>query len=82
MVETVVALCLFMMPENKLVEHRIQKDYKTCLSARRHSMRNSSEGTDYRCGKVKAVIEHNIDGSKSNKKIVKPKDEEENKKNN
>ena len=35
MVETVVALCLFMMPENKLIEHRIQPDYKTCLSMKR-----------------------------------------------
>jgi len=78
MVETVVALCLFMMPENKLIEHRIQPDYKTCLSMKRESMRNSAEGTDYRCGKVKAELDTNIDGSKSIKKIVKSKDEQEN----
>tara|TARA_A100000171_G_C2085966_1_gene122035 strand:+ start:663 stop:899 length:237 start_codon:yes stop_codon:yes gene_type:complete len=78
MIETVVALCMFMMPENKLIEHRIQTDYKTCLSMKRESMRNSSGGTDYRCGKVMAVIELNIDGSKSIKKIVKSKDEQEN----
>lgn len=73
MIETVFALCLFMMPDNKLVEHRIQKDLPTCLSMKRQSLRNSNGNTDYRCGQVEAEIEKNIDGSKSIKKIIKPK---------
>jgi len=73
MIETVFVLCLFMMPENKLVEHRIQKDLPTCLSMKRESLRNSGNGVDYRCGQVEAEIELNIDGSKSIKQIIKPK---------
>ena len=73
MVETVFALCLFMMPDNKLVEHRIQKDLSTCLSMKRESLRHSNSNTDYRCGQVEAELEENIDGSKSIKKIIKAK---------
>tara|TARA_Y100000592_G_scaffold66292_1_gene103068 strand:+ start:119 stop:292 length:174 start_codon:yes stop_codon:yes gene_type:complete len=39
-------------PEMK--EHLLMPDYKTCLSKKRHSMRNSN--ADYTCSKVKAVV--------------------------
>jgi len=72
MVQTVIALCLFIGGE--LIEHRIQPDVSTCLKMKREASRNM-DMTKKRlmCGEVKAEIELNIDGSQSIKKIVQPK---------
>ena len=69
MIETVVALCMFVAGELK--EHRIQPAMSDCLKGKRLAERNKSDTVDYKCGKVKVELEENIDGSKSIKKIVK-----------
>jgi len=74
MVETVFALCLFMMPENKLIEHRIQPNLSTCIERKRQSLRSANtEKTDWRCGSVSAEIKINNDGSKTIDKIISAK---------
>ncbi len=69
MIETVVALCMFVAGELK--EHRIQPAMSNCLKGKRLAERDKSDTVDYKCGKVKVELEENIDGSKSIKKIVK-----------
>ena len=69
MIETVVALCMFVAGELK--EHRIQPAMSDCLKGKRLAERDKSDNVDYKCGKVKVELEENIDGSKSIKKIVK-----------
>lgn len=69
MIETVVALCMFVAGELK--EHRIQPAMSDCLKGKRLAERNKSDTVNYKCGKVKVELENNIDGSKSIKKIVK-----------
>ena len=69
MIETVVALCMFVAGELK--EHRIQPAMSDCLKGKRLAERDKSDNVDYKCGKVKVELENNIDGSKSIKKIVK-----------
>jgi len=72
MVQTVIALCLFIGGE--LVEHRIQPDISTCLKMKREASRNMDMGNKrFMCGEVEAELEKNIDGSKSINKIIKPK---------
>ena len=72
MVQTVIALCLFIAGE--LVEHRIQPDISTCLKMKREASRNMDMGNKrFMCGEVEAELEKNIDGSKSIGKIIKPK---------
>jgi len=68
MIETVVALCMFVAGELK--EHRIQPAMSDCLKGKRLAERNKSDTVNYKCGKVKVELENNIDGSKSIKKIV------------
>ena len=68
-ISTVVALCMFIAGELK--EHRIQGSMSDCLKGKRIAERDANENIDYKCGKVKAELEENIDGSKSIKKIVK-----------
>jgi len=68
MIETVVALCMFVAGELK--EHRIQPAMSDCLKGKRLAERNKSDTVNYKCGKVKVELESNIDGSKSIKKIV------------
>jgi len=41
-----------------------------CLKGKREAERNSNSNIEYKCGKVQAELEENIDGSKSIKKIV------------
>jgi hypothetical protein len=41
-----------------------------CLKGKREAERNANSNIEYKCGKVKAELEENIDGSKSIKKIV------------
>ena len=72
MVQTVIALCLFIAGE--LVEHRIQPDISTCLKMKREATRNMEMNNKrFMCGEVEATVQKNIDGSVSIDKIVKPK---------
>lgn len=68
MIETVVALCMFVAGELK--EHRIQPAMSECLKGKRIAERDANGNIVYKCGKVKVELEENIDGSKSIKKIV------------
>jgi len=70
-IKTVVALCMFINGELK--EHRIQGSVSDCLKHKRIAERDKSTNMMYRCGKVQAELETNIDGSFSIKKIVKSK---------
>ena len=68
----VFALCLFINGE--LVEHRIQDSLSTCLKMKREATRNMNmTDKQFMCGEVMAELDTNIDGSKSIKKIIKPK---------
>ena len=74
-VEGVVALCMFIQGELK--EHRIQVDPESgkpsmsmCLKGKRVAERDKTDSIDYKCDKVKAELEDNIDGSKTIKKII------------
>mgnify|MGYP000435575069 CR=1 FL=1 len=68
MIETVVALCMFVAGELK--EHRIQPAMSDCLKGKRQAERDVNGNIVYKCGKVKVELENNIDGSKSIKKIL------------
>lgn len=68
MIETVVALCMFVAGELK--EHRIQPAMSECLKGKRVAERDANNNIQYKCGQVKAELEENIDGSKAIKKIV------------
>ena len=68
MIETVVALCMFVAGELK--EHRIQPAMSDCLKGKRVAERDANNNIQYKCGQVKAELETNIDGSKAIKKIV------------
>lgn len=69
MIETVVALCMFIAGELK--EHRIQDEgMRQCLKRKRKAERDYQENVRYVCGEVTVELEENIDGSKSIKKIV------------
>lgn len=67
-ISTVVALCMFVAGELK--EHRIQDKMSDCLKGKREAERGANSSIEYKCGKVQAELEENIDGSKSIKKIV------------
>ena len=72
MIQTVIALCLFIAGE--LVEHRIQPDISTCLKMKREASRNMDMNNKrFMCGEVEAELEKNIDGSISINKIIKSK---------
>ena len=72
MYQLVFALCLFINGE--LIEHRIQDSLSTCLKMKREASRNMDmENKQFMCGEVEAELETNIDGSKTIKKIIKPK---------
>ena len=68
MIETVVALCMFIAGELK--EHRIQPAMSDCLKGKRVAERDVNNNVQYKCGEVKAELEENIDGSKAIKKII------------
>ena len=70
-IKSVVALCMFIAGELK--EHRIQDSMSECLKGKRLAERDINVNVQYMCGKVDAVLEDNIDGSKSIKKIVSDK---------
>ena len=67
-ISSVVALCMFVAGE--LQEHRIKDKMSDCLKGKREAERNANSNIEYKCGKVQAELEENIDGSKSIKKIV------------
>tara|TARA_Y100000004_G_C8613443_1_gene285719 strand:+ start:221 stop:445 length:225 start_codon:yes stop_codon:yes gene_type:complete len=67
-INSVVALCMFIAGELK--EHRIQQSMSECLKGKRLAERDINVNVQYMCGKVDAVLEENIDGSKSIKKII------------
>ena len=68
MIEAAVGLLMFINGEIK--EHRIQDKMSDCLKGKREAERNVNQAIEYKCGKVQAILEDNIDGSKSIKKIV------------
>ena len=69
MVQTVIALCLFIGGE--LIEHRIQPDISTCLKMKREATRNMEMNNKrFMCSETKAELEKNIDGSISIKTII------------
>jgi len=68
MIETVVALLMFLGPDIK--EHRIQPSMSECLKGKRHASRSISENVEFKCIKSKAQIEKNIDGSFSIKALI------------
>jgi len=69
MTKMVIALCLFLNGE--LIEHRVQASMSECLKGKRIATRNM-DMTDKQlmCGQVKAIMEKNVDGSESIKKII------------
>ena len=69
MAKMVIALCLFINGE--LIEHRVQESMSECLKGKRIATRNM-DMTDKQlmCGQVKAVMDKNVDGSESIKKII------------
>ena len=70
--ELIVALLMIVNGEIK--EHRIQVSMSDCLKGKRIAMRsNKNNNIVYQCIKSMAELESNIDGSKSIKKIIKPK---------
>ena len=68
MIETVVALLMFIGPDIK--EHRIQPSMSECLKGKRHASRNISDNVEFKCIKSKAQLEENIDGSKSIRALI------------
>ncbi len=67
-ISTVVALCMFVAGELK--EHSIQNKMSDCLKGKREAERSANSSIEYKCGKEDAILESNIDGSKSIKKLV------------
>jgi len=68
MLETVVALLMFIGPDIK--EHRIQPSMSVCLKGKRLASRDVKENIQFKCIRSKAQIEINIDGSKSIKALI------------
>ena len=69
MTKMVIALCLFINGE--LIEHRVQSSMSECLKGKRIATRNM-DMTDKQlmCGQVKAIMQKNVDGSESIRKII------------
>ena len=69
MTKMVIALCLFINGELK--EHRVQQTMSDCLKHKRIATRNMDmNDKQLMCGQVKAIIEKNVDGSESIRKII------------
>ena len=69
MTKLVIALCLFINGELK--EHRVQSSMSDCLKHKRIATRNTDmNNKQFVCGEVQAVMEKNVDGSLSIKKII------------
>jgi len=67
-ISSVVALCMFI--GGVLTEHRIQPAMSDCLKGKRVAERSANDNIEYKCGKVNAELESNVDGSKTIKKII------------
>ena len=69
-----LVIALFMFVNGELKEHRIQDSTSDCLKHKRESLRTlaNKPHIDFRCGEVEAILETNVDGSKSIKKIIAP----------
>ena len=69
MIKLVIALSLFL--NGDLVEYRIQDSMSGCLKKKRIATRNMNmTNKQLVCGQVKAVIDKNVDGSESIRKII------------
>jgi len=69
MIKLVIALSLFLNGE--LSEYRIQDSMSDCLKKKRIATRNMNmENKQLVCGQVKAIIDKNVDGSESIRKII------------
>jgi hypothetical protein len=69
MTKMVIALCLFINGE--LIEHRVQESMSECLKGKRIATRNMDmNDKQLMCGQVKAIMDKNVDGSESIKKII------------
>lgn len=69
MIKLVIALSLFL--DGKLTEYRIQDTMSECLKSKRIASRNMNmENKQLVCGQVKAIIDKNVDGSESIRKII------------
>ena len=69
MTKIVIALSLFLNGE--LSEYRIQDSMSDCLKSKRIATRNMNmDNKQLVCGQVKAVIDKNVDGSESIRKII------------
>ena len=69
MIKLVIALSLFLNGE--LSEYRIQDSMSECLKKKRIATRNMNmHNKQLVCGQVKAVIDKNVDGSESIRKII------------
>jgi len=69
MIKLVIALSLFL--DGNLTEYRIQNSMSDCLKSKRIATRNMNmDNKQFVCGEVKAVIDKNVDGSESIRKII------------
>jgi hypothetical protein len=69
MTKMVIALCLFINGE--LIEHRVQQTMSECLQKKRIATRNMDmNDKQLMCGQVEAIMDKNVDGSESIKKII------------
>lgn len=69
MTKFVIALSLFLNGE--LTEYRVQQSMSECLKHKRIATRNMDmNNKQYVCGEVKAIMDKNVDGSLSIRKII------------
>ena len=69
MIKLVIALSLFL--DGELTEYRIQNSMSDCLKSKRIATRNMNmDNKQLVCGEVKAVIDKNVDGSETIRKII------------
>jgi len=68
---TEIVIALLMIVNGEIKEHRIQDSMSECIKGKRIATRNSDmNNKQYVCGEVKAIMEKNVDGSESIKKII------------
>jgi hypothetical protein len=69
MIKLVIALSLFL--DGELTEYRVQNSMSDCLKSKRIATRNMNmENKQLVCGEVKAIMDKNVDGSLSIRKII------------
>tara|TARA_R100001086_G_scaffold203083_1_gene119174 strand:+ start:97 stop:324 length:228 start_codon:yes stop_codon:yes gene_type:complete len=69
---TEIVVALLMLVNGEMKEARIQTGYAECMKGARVARRGLKVGGNikYSCIKCEAVLEDNIDGSKSIKKLI------------